>query len=170
MNDSLIEFAIEYHLQKELCDIHQLDHQGQHVCRDIKHIYTYSCLFFTKLFQEKDPIDAYQLVRRWTKNIDIFDKYFLFFPINDVSHFSLMVVIRPDLIEKYAMNHKDQQEQAIDLIDVDKDDNNNNNEEDEQDIVPVIIFMDSLNLHSKEKFGNAIKRLVVIFIISNLGI
>ena len=43
----------------------------------------------------KSPGSGYESVRRWTKNVDIFAKDFIFVPINEHLHWSLMVIYRP---------------------------------------------------------------------------
>ena len=47
----------------------------------------------------KSPGSGYESVRRWTKNVDIFTKDFLFVPINESLHWSLAVVCWPGKIK-----------------------------------------------------------------------
>ena len=72
----------------------------------------------------------------WTakKNINIFEKKFIFIPINKDLHWSLCVVVNPGAIE-------------------------NASKEDRQNLtVPCLIFMDSLNLHKKETVRKNIQK------------
>jgi len=43
---------------------------------------------------DADRREAYQLVRRWTKNADLFNKDFIFVPINESLHWSLAIICR----------------------------------------------------------------------------
>ena len=59
------------------------------------------CHFFNAFFYKRlCDMDAsfYESVRRWTKNVDIFEKDFLFVPINEATHWSLAVVCWPGRI------------------------------------------------------------------------
>ena len=58
-------------------------------------VYAFSSMFYSKLTEVADKGQAYSLVRRWTKNVDIFSKDFLFVPINIGAHWSLTCVVRP---------------------------------------------------------------------------
>jgi sentrin-specific protease 7 len=60
-------------------------------------VHAFSCLFYTKLIEAKDSKAQHQLVSRWTKNINLFEKEFILFPINLNYHWSLMVIARPKL-------------------------------------------------------------------------
>jgi sentrin-specific protease 7 len=60
-------------------------------------VHAFSCLFYTKLIEAKDSKSQHQLVSRWTKNINLFEKEFILFPINLNYHWSLMVIARPKL-------------------------------------------------------------------------
>jgi Ulp1 family protease len=57
-------------------------------------IYAFSSMFYTKLTEGRSA-DAYELVKKWTKNVDIFSKEFILIPINYASHWSLVCVVRP---------------------------------------------------------------------------
>jgi hypothetical protein len=60
-------------------------------------IHAFSCLFYAKLLEAKDPKAQHQLVSRWTKNVDLFEQEFILFPINYRLHWSLVVLARPKL-------------------------------------------------------------------------
>ena len=59
-------------------------------------VYVFSSLFYTKLV-EKDRVTHHELVERWTKNVDIFAKKFIFVPIHEGVHWSTCVIINPCL-------------------------------------------------------------------------
>ena len=61
-------------------------------------IHAFSCLFYAKLTELKDPQAAHDLVCRWTKNIDLFNLDYILFPINQSHHWSLFVVVNPGLL------------------------------------------------------------------------
>ena len=48
-----------------------------------------------KLRNVEAVAEGYKHVKRWTKNVDIFAKDFIFVPINEHLHWSLMVIYRP---------------------------------------------------------------------------
>lgn len=94
-------------------------------------IHIFTTQFFTAL--EDNGVEA---VTKWTanKNIDIFDKKFIFIPINKHIHWSLCVVVNPGQIlngEKI----------------VNKDDFNENGNTTVE--APLLLFMDSLRVHNK---------------------
>ena len=84
--------------------------------------------FFTSHFYTTLLKDGPDKVMSWTakKNINIFEKKFIFIPINKDLHWSLCVVVNPGAIK------------------------NAEEEEDKDNLVlPCLIFMDSLKLHKK---------------------
>lgn len=60
-------------------------------------IYAFSSMFYTKLTEiaGADSALIHSMVKRWTKNVDIFSKDFIFIPINIGAHWSLVCVVRP---------------------------------------------------------------------------
>jgi Ulp1 family protease len=62
-------------------------------------IYAFSSMFYQKLTERKKS-ESYELVKKWTKNVDLFSKEFIFIPINMGSHWSLLCIVRPGLIRK----------------------------------------------------------------------
>lgn len=86
-NDNLIDLKIKFILSR-------LDPERR------KKIHAFSCHFYSKL-TEGSPNDdqaAHQLVARWTKNVNLFEMDFVFFPINLTNHWSLFVLVRPHLL------------------------------------------------------------------------
>jgi Ulp1 family protease len=86
--------------------------------------------FFTSHFYTTLLNDGPESVTSWTakKNINIFEKKFIFIPINKDLHWSLCVVVNPGSIKNSLES------------DLEKKANQN---------LPCLIFMDSLSLHKK---------------------
>ena len=84
--------------------------------------------FFTSHFYTTLANDGPSAVESWTakKGIDIFEKKFIFIPINKDLHWSLCVIVNPGLILS-ALNQTGKAD----------------------DLLSCLIFLDSLNQHSK---------------------
>jgi len=92
--------------------------------------------FFSTQFFQKIQDQGVESVGSWTKrrNIDIFEKKFIFIPINDVFHWSLCVVVNPGEIRNgYTDVNANEEDEAV-----------------EKD-APFILFLDSLKAHQKNK-------------------
>lgn len=93
-NDSLIDLTVKHRLAYSL--------KLYSVCDDIalsqRKAYAFSCLFYAKLTEGRGGKAAHDLVARWTKNVNIFEQDFIFFPINQGHHWSLVVIVRPALL------------------------------------------------------------------------
>ena len=103
------------------------------------HIFTSH--FFTTLVKEGP-----EGVSSWTsrKDINIFEKKFIFIPINESLHWSLCVVVNPGKIHDYWKKKKET------AIDVDDDDGNDHE-------IPCLLFFDSLKAHRKVKVGKKVR-------------
>ncbi len=92
--------------------------------------------FFSTQFFQKIQDQGAESVGSWTarRKIDIFEKKFIFIPINDFLHWSLCVVVNPGEIRN-AYGDPD------------------TNEEDDQleKDAPFILFLDSLKAHQTNK-------------------
>ncbi|GFH57133.1 hypothetical protein CTEN210_13609 [Chaetoceros tenuissimus] len=112
LNDTLIDFWISWL-------IHRMGNVSDQV-----HVFTTQ--FYTKLEQE-----GVESVVSWTakKNIDIFEKKYVFVPVNKDIHWSLLVIVNPGNI----------------ISDDDEEACNRNLEH------PYVLFMDSLRAHKKSK-------------------
>lgn len=93
-------------------------------------VYFFTSHFFTAL------LDGPEAVSSWTakKNINIFEKKFIFIPINAQLHWSLCVVVNCDKINKRT-------EKLSPL-----------------DEVPCLLFFDSLKAHRKQRVANKIRK------------
>jgi sentrin-specific protease 7 len=83
-------------------------------------------------------------VKRWTekKGIDIFDKKFIFIPINKTLHWSLCIVVNPGAIIEHNKWH------AVDF----------NKEAGDFDArLPCIIFLDSFKAHQKAQVAKNVR-------------
>ncbi|XP_044488321.1 probable ubiquitin-like-specific protease 2A isoform X4 [Mangifera indica] len=89
INDTIIDFYIQY-LKKKL------QPEEQH------RFHFFNSFFFRKLADlDKDPSGAcegkaaFQRVRKWTKNVNLFEKDYVFIPVNYSLHWSLIVICHP---------------------------------------------------------------------------
>ena len=89
-------------------------------------VHVFTTQFYTKL--ENEGVES---VMSWTakKNIDIFEKKYIFVPVNKDIHWSLLVIVNPG-----------------NIVSDDDDEAWNKNMEH-----PYILFMDSLRAHKKSK-------------------
>lgn len=123
LNDSLIDFYIKY-LEMGL--------QSQARCPENVPFF-YSSFFFKRMIQKR-PID-YSGVKSWTKDIDIFKRKYIFVPICDSYHWSLIIIINLHSL-------KDLLENGSDSMDTGSS--------------PKIIYMDSLDPERGSEFGSKI--------------
>ncbi|XP_060840031.1 uncharacterized protein LOC132921177 [Rhopalosiphum padi] len=101
VNDILIEFYLDYWYNHKLSD------------EDRNRTYVFSTFFYTNLAKSFNTSDypshytASQIrhakVRKWTKNVDIFKKDFIFVPINENYHWFMAVICYPYLTGKVNM-------------------------------------------------------------------
>ena len=71
--------------------------QAHHANPVTGRVHVFSSFFYTRL-QEGTAVScsrAYDNVKRWTRGVDIFDKDFLFIPVNQNVHWSLAVICNP---------------------------------------------------------------------------
>ena len=117
-------------------------------------IHIFSSLFYTKLIELPDEYDSYQLVKSWTKNVDIFEKDFLIIPIHKAIHWSLVIIVRPGLL----MNPQ----QAKTVFDLDPPTGISPENIQEEAVVEdtnfsCILFLDSLRLHNQSKISSRLR-------------
>ncbi|CAA7037749.1 unnamed protein product [Microthlaspi erraticum] len=99
INDTIIDFYIKY-----------LKSRIPPEKRDRFHFF--NCFFFRKLanLDKGSPStfggkEAYQRVQKWTKNVDIFEKDYIFVPINCSFHWSLIIICHPgESVPSHAEN------------------------------------------------------------------
>lgn len=90
-----------------------------------KSVHCFSSHFFTTLMEDKKG------VTKWTANkgINVFEKKFVFIPVNENLHWSLCVVINPGYIMKKG----------------------------EQEHMACLLFLDSLKAHKKKKIYEKVR-------------
>ena len=121
-------------------------------------LHIFSSLFYSKL-TELSEYESYQLVKRWTKNVDIFEKDFLIIPINESNHWSLTIIVRPGLLMKSpAVKYPQQAKYIVDLDPISPE-NTQEEEKEEVDLTdyPCILFLDSLRLHNQTKISTRLR-------------
>jgi len=89
LNDTLIDFYLKFLYHERL----------QNSRRQKLHVF--SSFFFTR-YRDSDVKLRYQMVRKWTKNVDIFKKDWIFIPIHANVHWSLMVICFPGNVGKQS--------------------------------------------------------------------
>lgn len=97
INDTIIDFYIKYLKNK-------IQPEERH------RFHFFNSFFFRKLADlDKDPSSAsegraaFQRVRKWTRKVDLFEKDYIFIPVNFNLHWSLLVICHPG----DAVNFKD---------------------------------------------------------------
>eukprot|EP00588_Corethron_pennatum_P034698 CAMPEP_0194346062 /NCGR_PEP_ID=MMETSP0171-20130528/105212_1 /TAXON_ID=218684 /ORGANISM="Corethron pennatum, Strain L29A3" /LENGTH=1294 /DNA_ID=CAMNT_0039113135 /DNA_START=141 /DNA_END=4027 /DNA_ORIENTATION=+ len=118
LNDTLIDFYMQWMIRKD-------DPRTSPV-------HLFSTHFYTTLKEE-----GVEAVTKWTAK-NIFEKRFIFIPINGSLHWSLCVVVNPSKICEENVSHKNE------LVDETRNDNEGNE-------VFKIIFLDSLKMHSSHR-------------------
>ena len=98
--------------------------------------------FFTSHFLSTIQDEGPQGVATWTvskkKRIDVFEKKFIFVPVNGDLHWSLCVIVNPGLIGK-AQAESDSLESELD------------------EEWPCILFLDSLKMHRKNQIAKIMR-------------
>lgn len=94
-NDVIIDFSIKRLLLDETSPDFNSSKSNK--------IHAFSSLFYSNLTQRtghsaKQNGINYEAVSRWAKNVDLFNKDFLYIPVNQGIHWSLFIVIRPYLL------------------------------------------------------------------------
>ena len=142
LNDNLIDLKIKY-LMNELSATNPDKASKIHI---------FSSLFYSKLTERTDFDKCYDLVKRWTKNVDIFEKDFLIIPIQILKHWSLTIIVRPGLLMKSpAVKYHH-------IVDLDQISLKNTHEEKvDETNYPCILFLDSLRLHNQTTISTRLR-------------
>ncbi len=130
LNDSLIDFYVKYLEQCRKSKSSSVRNEA-------------SCLFFSSFFfgrlRRTNPVD-YDGVKRWTNNVDLFEKKFVFVPMCDSYHWSLIIVANlPNLDSLINLELEEAVEAAEDM----------------GEARPKIIYMDSLDPKRGRQFGSS---------------
>ncbi|KAL8097368.1 hypothetical protein AgCh_030488 [Apium graveolens] len=89
INDTIIDFYMKY-----------LKDKVKH--RDVPRIHFFNCFFFRKLVDldgdlsiEHEGREAFLRVHKWTRKLNLFEKDYIFIPVNFSFHWSLIVICHP---------------------------------------------------------------------------
>ncbi|KAL7245537.1 hypothetical protein ACSBR2_000799 [Camellia fascicularis] len=95
VNDTIIDFYIKY-LKNEMQP------------EERQRFHFFNSFFFRKLIDlDKDPSSAFegraafQRVRKWTRKVNLFEKDYVFIPVNFNYHWSLIIICHPGEISKF---------------------------------------------------------------------
>ncbi|XP_077392132.1 sentrin-specific protease 7 isoform X1 [Festucalex cinctus] len=97
LNDVIIDFYLKYLLQNSLRDVAERSH-------------IFSSFFYKQLTRRDNASEGnvtescqrqkrHQRVKTWTRHVDIFEKDFLFVPVNQEAHWYLVIICFPGLEE-----------------------------------------------------------------------
>ncbi|XP_076820832.1 uncharacterized protein LOC143466105 isoform X1 [Clavelina lepadiformis] len=104
LNDVIVDFYLKYTILELISDE---DRERSHV---------FSCFFYERLSQPETtklksapntpsmPQRRHMRVKKWTRNVDLFSKDFIFIPINDAAHWYLAVICFPGAQPSSAKN------------------------------------------------------------------
>ncbi|KAI9991867.1 hypothetical protein PInf_017243 [Phytophthora infestans] len=183
LNDNIIDFYLRCISLAPFASVQQ------------QQTYFFSSHFFTQLngtngaheLTKADPDERFARVARWTqKETNLFDKRFLFIPINDSFHWSVAVFCNPGsaIIKKHRKVRRRRQKLAtdkkevVDLVDGDgesqrpSDAEANGGDSAEEEVEeeevqscqedrlanpPCLLFLDSLRCHRKKKFTKMLR-------------
>ncbi|OUM61030.1 hypothetical protein PIROE2DRAFT_62769 [Piromyces sp. E2] len=127
-NDNLIEFCIKW-LESDVLTKEQKDD-----------VHFFNTFFFEQLYSRRSlsPDKMYESVKKWSKG-DIFEKKYIFIPINEAMHWYLIMIYNPS-----AYLTKDDENKSLNgtkstpvLINIDKDLNSNDSHFENDNETPV---------------------------------
>lgn len=120
-------------------------------------VHLFTCLFYEKLTEGggkgSKAVANHALVERWTKSVDLFDKQIIMVPVNESTHWSLTVLVHPNMADSGApmSGSARPDEPSMDTGKADKTDSPGL-----EDLGPCILFLDSLGMHK----GSAIAKVL----------
>ena len=154
LNDNLINLYLKNKMHNQLASVVS--------------VHVFSTFFFTKMLEAEafpgsfDAKKAYAKVKRWTKNVDVFDQDLLFVPVNEHLHWSLAVVVNPG---KKPSRRTPRAPTKGDVIEIDSD-----SDGDDANVIdlasddaapdpsePYILAMDSLRSHDKGRIAEYLR-------------
>jgi Ulp1 family protease len=86
LNDNIIDFRIKWYLIE--------DSPAEVVAQ----LHIFSCQFYSRFTSERNSTEGYRLVMTWTRHLELLRRRHIFIPVNMSAHWSLSIVVRPDLI------------------------------------------------------------------------
>ena len=95
LNDTIIDFYLMFLVEEKL------------PCEMKDKTYLFNSYFYTRLSKKVSTIDRglspaermHSQVKKWTRNVDIFEKDFIIIPVNEHSHWFLVVICFPSLVQ-----------------------------------------------------------------------
>ncbi|KAH8066257.1 hypothetical protein JL722_687 [Aureococcus anophagefferens] len=152
LNDNLINLYLKNKMHNQLASVVS--------------VHVFSTFFFTKMLEAEafpgsfDAKKAYAKVKRWTKNVDVFDQDLLFVPVNEHLHWSLAVVVnpgkKPSRRTPRAPKPKPKKGDVIE-IDSDSDGDGEDGDATPDPSEPYILAMDSLRSHDKGRIAEYLR-------------
>nr|XP_024365449.1 ubiquitin-like-specific protease 2 isoform X2 [Physcomitrium patens] len=84
LNDTIIDFYIKYLQQTTIAP------------KKLENLHFFNSFFFSKLAEDGigGPA-AFERVKKWTRKVNIFEKDFIFIPVNQSLHWSLIIICHP---------------------------------------------------------------------------
>jgi Ulp1 family protease len=143
LNDNLIDWKIKFDINKKAIEDDSILYK----------IHAFNTLFFTKLTEVKDHQRGFELVKKWTQHVDIFEKDFVFVPVNKDLHWSLIVFTRLNLLKPHGKEDEKEKVTDIDGPEFLQDTDDDNKP------VSCILHMDSLSPygHNGEAFAKTLR-------------
>ncbi|KAH8054406.1 hypothetical protein JL721_10530 [Aureococcus anophagefferens] len=150
LNDNLINLYLKNKMHNQLASVVS--------------VHVFSTFFFTKMLEAEafpgsfDAKKAYAKVKRWTKNVDVFDQDLLFVPVNEHLHWSLAVVVNPGKKPSRRTPRRAAEEGGVIEIDSDSDGDGDDADATPDSSEPYILAMDSLRSHDKGRIAEYLPR------------
>ncbi|CBJ29995.1 conserved unknown protein [Ectocarpus siliculosus] len=108
LNDTIIDFYLRYLLSRE-------DSFAEGLAPSSVHAFSPLVVQgITNVADAAEPEAYWRKVQKWTKGLDLFSKKIVLFPINSALHWSLLVLINPDLFEKRVTQKEKEKEKEKD--------------------------------------------------------
>ena len=145
LNDNIIDMQARYFLNVGIPE-------------DVKaQVHMYSTLFLPKLLGDKED---YSRNAGWAKNVDLFLKHLIFFPINHAVHWSLITIVSPEnLISRAVKKALLLEQENADFLGTSTYNDFNLISVDEDVQYSCVLFTDSLGCHDINEFSRIILRL-----------
>ena len=105
LNDIIIDFYLKYIFENVLTPEQK------------EKTYIFNSYFYKRLTQKQSPkpspIQMHDQVKKWTRNVDIFEKDFVVIPINEHSHWYLAIICFPGLTKNNSCSDEVAEEEDV---------------------------------------------------------
>jgi len=124
LNDIIIDFYLKYIYESILSP------------QERQKTYIFNSYFYKRLTQKQgtkfSPEQMHGLVKKWTRNVDIFEKDFIVIPVNEHCHWYLVVVCFPggNFISEEELSEKEEEEEEDESADFVKETKSSDEEND----------------------------------------